>query len=123
MPFIEKAELAKLSGAGGEIKRISQLTDDAFASLEAAAAQIIKSETGVAIPELVADAPPWSKLPATWLMFSIYITDQPTPTQELLQSSKQAWDRAMRILSKHSPEDTSGIGISKTDLIEGMYDA
>ena len=121
MPFITKDELGKLSGSGGEIKTIAALGDPEFDALEIAAAEIIVTETGFPNPVDVADAPAWAKLPAAWIMFSIFITDQSAPTSEMIQSSKQAWDRAMQLLGKHSAADTTAVGIAKTGLIEGMY--
>ena len=91
-----------------------------FETLELQASQIVADLTGIEIPEDEEDAPAWSKLPATWILYYITITRRSSATAEEILSARQYYNDAIAILSKHKtkpPASPAGL-YSSGDIVE-----
>jgi len=105
MPLITLAEIKALGFPNIETQ--CDINSTNFTGLEQEAAQIVADETGITIPDSVNNAPSWSKLPATWIIYYITITRKNSSTAEDKNMARQFYNDALARLAKHKTKPSA----------------
>lgn len=95
--------------------------DDVFLSLEAAASEVIKSITGLAVPADLDDSPSWVHYPAALLIKRAASAFISTKSKELLAEIESDYQLALSLLQKHAL--SSPLAMAKVGRIAEVDDA